>query len=549
MLTVVLCVVAVGHLVLGQSPYVTTSQGTMRGQVLKSRDGRDYFSFTKIPYAKPPVGDLRFKISEKADKWHGTLDATKPIPSCYQTGMFPGQGISGQEDCLYLNVFSPNITGRLPVIFSIHGGGFVAGSAGDFGSAKFYMDEDVVFVGPNYRLGSVGFLSLEDSVIPGNMGLKDQALALEWVQKEISAFGGDPNWITVIGESAGGASSDLICSAPRTNGIIKACVSQSGVGLSPWVFMKPGVPRKMALNMAKALGCNETGDLLKCLQSKPIEQVGNMSLMVDDNNNSNLATPVLEPENAPGAILTQWPTGTNHSYPWIIGVCQDEGLLMTVAYELHMTTQEETEKFINGFNQTLISAYHLENRTDDIQKLRERYFKNGVEPIIAIRNYFSEALFVYPSLKSISKHPGPTYFYKFNYTRSPGSPFKIKVSGVPHAAELPYFYEATSNDPDWPNQEDIALSKQLVKMWVNFARDHTPSSEGMIQWPQFQGKYYLDIQDSGVKISNWAEYQETLDFWKSYIPDQTSTSSTSQSSLFFITTLCLFSIYKTILRQ
>ncbi|XP_024219897.2 venom carboxylesterase-6-like [Halyomorpha halys] len=132
--------------------------------------------------------------------------------------MFSGQGVSGQEDCLYLNVFTPNTTARLPVLFSIHPGGFYGGSAGLFGSANFFMDEDVVFVAPNYRVGTLGFLSLEDNNIPGNMGLKDQALALEWTYREISAFGGDPKLITVIGESAGGESSNAICSITRTNG-------------------------------------------------------------------------------------------------------------------------------------------------------------------------------------------------------------------------------------------------------------------------------------------------------------------------------------------
>ncbi|XP_066909381.1 venom carboxylesterase-6 [Halyomorpha halys] len=341
MLIVLLCVVAVGNLALGQSPIVTVSQGTMRGQIFKSRDGRDFFSFTKIPYAKPPVGERRYML-----------------------------------------------TGRYPVIFNIHGGAFFAGSAGTESSAKFFMDENVVFAAPNYRLGPLGFLSLEDNVVTGNMGLKDQALALEWVQQEISKFGGDPNLITVIGGSAGAASADIICSAPRTNGIIKACVSQSGVGLSPWVFMKPGVPRRMALNLARALGCNETGDVLKCLRSKPIEQ---------KEDNAYLATPVLEPENAPGAILTKWPTGTNHNYPWIIGVVQDEGMVSTGDYEFHKKTQDETEKFINNFNEVLISTYNLQNRTKDVQKLRERYFKNGIEPLVAIRNViFYGGLFCVP---------------------------------------------------------------------------------------------------------------------------------------------------------
>ncbi|CAH1407431.1 unnamed protein product [Nezara viridula] len=398
---------------LRQSPQVTTSYGTMKGQILKSRDGRDFFSFTRIPYGKPPVGERRFMISEKAENWTGIWDATRPIPSCHQAkSLFSGSGTLGQEDCLYLNVFTPNTNSRLPVIFSIHGGGFKIGTAADFGSARYFMDEDVVFVAPNYRLGTMGFLSLDDSVIPGNMGLKDQALALEWVQKEISAFGGDPNMITVIGESAGGASSNLICEAPRTNSLIKGCVSQSGNGWTPWVFLKSGVARQMALNFAKAVGCNETG-LLQCLQNKPIELVGNVSLLHDEITRITDVFPVLEPVNANGALLTSWPTNANHNFPWIVGVCQDEGMIYTLQY-----------------------------------------------------------MFVYPSMKGLNRHPGPTYFFKFNYTRGPSVPFAhIDHPGVPHGAELAYLYEPTFTSKDWPKPEDVELSKLLVKMWVNFARN------------------------------------------------------------------------------
>ncbi|CAH1407429.1 unnamed protein product [Nezara viridula] len=545
MLAAVLCVAALGHLVLGESPQVITSYGTMKGQVLKSRDGREFSSFTRIPYAKPPVGERRFMISEKADNWTGILDATQPIPSCYQT-LFPfGQGAAGQEDCLYLNIFTPNVTGRLPVIFNIHGGAFKQGSAGGLDYANFFMDEDVVFVSTNYRLGTMGFLSLEDDVIPGNMGLKDQALALEWVYQEISAFGGDPNLITVIGGSAGAVSAHLICEVPRTNGLLKGCISQSGDGWAHWAILEPGSARKMALKMAKKVGCNETGDLLRCLQSKPIELIGDVNLLQNNSQALTLVSPVLEPANAPGAILTSWPTKVNHHHPRILGLVQDEGMVYTLFYEFHLVSDEEKENFINGFNQTIISGLHLEKRTRDFLRIRERFFTKGVDPLLAIRNFVTEYMWVYPALKSLSTHTGPTYFYKFNYTQGPPFPFGHPPDhpGVPHGAEGAYFFPGNTST-GWPKPEDIKLSKMLIKMWVNFARNQNPSSPEMVQWPQFQGQNFLDIQDSGVTVGNYTQYQEILDFWQSIFPDQPSSSSTIQSSLLFIATLCIITTLK-----
>ncbi|CAH1407430.1 unnamed protein product [Nezara viridula] len=293
MLAAVLCVAALGHLVLGESPQVTTSYGTMKGQVLKSRDGRDYFSFTRIPYAKPPVGERRFlnfrylgyTITRK-NEIEENIKVRLKVGNAFLYGcetwpltIRDEQRLKVFENKVLRRIFGPKkdestgefwrlhnaelrerypvniieeiklrrikwankiaeisneripkklifavptgearVTGRLPVIFYIHGGGFIIGSAADLGSAKSFMDEDVVLVTINYRLGTMGFLSLEDNTLRGNMGLKDQALALEWVHQEISAFGGDPNLITVAGGSAGAASTHFLCEVPRTNG-------------------------------------------------------------------------------------------------------------------------------------------------------------------------------------------------------------------------------------------------------------------------------------------------------------------------------------------
>ncbi|KAE8572951.1 hypothetical protein A483_HHAL011677 [Halyomorpha halys] len=200
-------------------PDLTISQGRLRGRVLNSRNGRKYFAFNSIPYAQPPVGNLRFMPPLPANNWSGLLDATKASPICYQWD-YAKSVAKGQEDCLYLNVYTPKTkNSSLPVMIYIYGGGFKVGDAGPAESSQYFMDEDVVLVIPNYRLDRLGFLSLEDEIIPGNMGLKDQALALDWVRKEIRAFGGNPDLVTIFGNSAGGASAHYLCSAPRLSGI------------------------------------------------------------------------------------------------------------------------------------------------------------------------------------------------------------------------------------------------------------------------------------------------------------------------------------------
>ncbi|KAL1116581.1 hypothetical protein AAG570_005053 [Ranatra chinensis] len=177
-----------------------------------------------IPYAKPPVEELRFQSPQRPLKWDGVLDASgDKSPMCMQIPIFiPSlRNLTlGQEDCLYLNVFTRKIdsSAKFPVMVYIHGGAFRFGSPGPKGRARYLMDREMVLVTLTYRLGPLGFLSTEDEVIPGNFGLKDQAMALGWVKRNIEHFGGDPDSITIFGESAGGASVHYMMMSPLSKG-------------------------------------------------------------------------------------------------------------------------------------------------------------------------------------------------------------------------------------------------------------------------------------------------------------------------------------------
>lgn len=189
-----------------QNLVINTTGGQVRGQEERtSLLGDRYLSWKGIPYAEPPVGNLRFADPVPHRGWSGIRDATSHGNSCAIAGIIREQ--IGNEDCLFLNVYTQSIIGRRPVMVWIHGGAFILGSGDDaMYGPDYFVTEDVVYVTLNYRLGILGFLSTGDRHAPGNYGMKDMVLALKWIKANIVHFGGDPDNITVFGESAGGVS-------------------------------------------------------------------------------------------------------------------------------------------------------------------------------------------------------------------------------------------------------------------------------------------------------------------------------------------------------
>lgn len=184
---------------------VDTEYGPVEGIRKMTFAGRDYVSFQGIPYMKPPLGKLRFREAQPPEKWTEPFDATKPPPAYMNVYYLTGK-LEGQEDAGVINVYKPHVEQAkpLPVMVFIHGGGFTSGSSRtDLLGPDYYMQKDVVLVTFNYRLGVIGFLSLKDPKlgIPGNQGLKDQVFALKWVKRNIANFGGDPDNITLFGQS------------------------------------------------------------------------------------------------------------------------------------------------------------------------------------------------------------------------------------------------------------------------------------------------------------------------------------------------------------
>jgi bile salt-stimulated lipase len=222
--------------ILPESPktyaVVDTTSGRLQGVEESSDSSHKYFAFKGIPYAEPPVGELRFRNPVPHRGWSGLRKALEYGEKCCTKGMYGLLG-GGQEDCLFLNVFSPNLKGNLPVMFWIHGGSFLYGDGSSllFGP-ELLVRENVVIVTFNYRLSVFGFLSTEDKHAQGNYGLKDIVLALKWVKQNIKNFGGDPDNITAFGQSAGAMSVHLMLMSKMSQGLFHKAIMMSGTALS-----------------------------------------------------------------------------------------------------------------------------------------------------------------------------------------------------------------------------------------------------------------------------------------------------------------------------
>jgi len=211
-----------------RSEIVDTENGAIEGFVMESWTGQSFHAFLRIPFAEAPIGELRFQPPIAAQPWTGIRNGTYYGPMCWQERRY-GRTAEMSEDCLQLNVFTKNlpITELKPVIAFVHGGGFEDSSAIEQG-AEYLMDRDIVYVTINYRLGALGFLATGSIEAAGNVGLKDQALALKWIQNNIERFGGDPNRVTIAGLSAGGYSVTALLASPMAAGNFHRVIAMSG---------------------------------------------------------------------------------------------------------------------------------------------------------------------------------------------------------------------------------------------------------------------------------------------------------------------------------
>ncbi|XP_046453233.1 esterase E4-like isoform X4 [Daphnia pulex] len=522
--------------------------GQLRGSQMVSFSGRKFDAFRGIPYAEPPVGNLRFREPLPAKPWTGrVLDATnKEGPTCLQNDLLSKVVTIGQEDCLVLNVYTPNINPiekALPVMVWIHGGGFTTGSGNfetDFYGPGYILDRDVVLVTFNYRLGLFGFLSTEDKEAPGNYALMDQSLAIKWVKEHIANFGGNPDSITIFGESAGSASVEFQILSPHSKGLFHRAIAQSGATGCPWALHR-SVGEYTRL-LAEDLNCptSNSRELLACLRNIDAKQImeSRKKLMIPisfglypvafgPRVDSEREFPFLP--DSPEVLVSR--KQFNH-VPIIAGLTKDEGGLF--AASLAGPYGENLELLKKDPVDAVLYAIGMEKHKNGLeiaQKAHDHYFvsKENNDMITQYGELSSDIGFfkcVDDSVKLLRQYSDhPVYYYHYAHH---GQNSLVKMFngpsdmdfGASHGDELLLMFNSKMIAP-MTDPNDMKVSKMLLDLWTSFASNGVPQSEEVMgHWlpTTHQQPRYLQMDlESPSLINGEMPFHSKLDFWRSLL--------------------------------
>lgn len=424
--------------------------------------------------------------------WSGIRDAIEHGPVCPQFDMSILDVVEGSEDCLSLNVYTKSLqpSSKLPVMVYIHGGAFLSGSGNsDTYGPEFFFQHDVILVTINYRLEVLGFLSLDTPEVPGNAGMKDQVLALRWIKENISTFGGDPDNITLFGESAGASCATLHMLSPMSQGLFDKVITQSGSCLSYWSMFHEPVAR--AFRGAKALGkeAKDLNELLNYLREVPAVELARLSLKTRtaDEKFRGLPiyfTPTIEKKfEGQEQFLTEDPldlllAGKVSKVPMVTGYNSAEGLMMLNDHLKKMKTlNEQPSYFVPRDIATKVSKETLDELG---QRIKKFYFGNKdmtTEDCQAIVDLHTDINFTYQIHRFMHFYQNfaPVYLYKFEYCTELNflkSVFGVdSVKGSCHADDLFYlFHSEISRNVYDKNEKLRKIIYQMTKFWADFAK-------------------------------------------------------------------------------
>lgn len=458
--------------------------------------------FKGIPYAKPPVGELRWRAPIEAEPWSNIKDATQFGAVCIQPKInkkFTPWLENQSEDCLSINIWSPNNIEEnkvkpLPVMVWIHGGAFKIGS----GSLPVYdgtsfAESGVVLVTLNYRLGNLGFFGHsaitegKNSERTGNFGLLDQISALEWVQKNIIAFGGDKNNVTIFGESAGAVSVNYLMTLPESKGLFHQAIAQSGGGLQIPIDKNKSQKRKPSEK-------KRTKKLLKDWQISGHKNIANklreLPAKVTLKTSAKFTLgggPYIDGHFLKRTIGESFASGKQHDLPYLAGSNSFEGSLM--------------KKVMAKKDPTLIFWTFGWDRN----KAKSLYTENGASEIDAAFEFFGDAFFTagarYVVEKMGSKH-AKSWLYYFSYVTTNQ---RDVVKGVAHGAEILYVFDTLSKwqhkNSVYIEEDDKAMSRKVHAYWINFATTGNPNGEELEFWPAYESEHPTTLEFAIAGVS------------------------------------------------
>jgi para-nitrobenzyl esterase len=445
---------------------VKVEQGIVQGTI---EDGLKIFK--GIPFASPPVGDLRWKAPQPAKKWEGVKQTTEFAPVPMQGGN-PPSGKS--EDCLYLNIWTPakSAKEKLPVLVWIYGGGFSFGSTAEpvTDGAKL-AKKGVILVSIAYRVNQFGFLALPElsaespNHVSGNYGILDQIAGLEWIQKNIAAFGGDPNKVTIFGESAGGISVSMLCASPLTKGLISGAISQSGGSFGPTrPTTYPGENMK-TLEKAEADG-------VTYVQKAGVSTLAELRAIEADKLPTGFGMPggwpIVDGYVIPDDQYKLYEAGKFNDTPILVGYNSDEGASFTRTKDPKEFTEAVKQRY-GKFAEALLEAYPVTETS--VPK--------------TARDLSRDAAFGWQtwSWARLQAKMGKSKAYLYYFDQHPNYPEDSPQYGYgsPHGQDVAYVFMHVNAD----NESDVALSDAIGTYWTNFAKSGNPNGEGVPEWKAF----------------------------------------------------------------
>jgi para-nitrobenzyl esterase len=492
---------------------VETSYGKLEGLL----EGKIH-TFRGVPYARPPVGSLRFRAPERPERWSGVRPATGYGPAAPQVvnealnSVLPSGEEVQSEDCLYLNVWTPGVDGaKRPVMVWIHGGAFTIGS----GSSPMYSGQqlaslgDVVVVTINYRLGVLGFVCLQDDPIDGpitNFGMLDQVAALRWVRDEIAAFGGDPGNVTIFGESAGGMSVGALMGSPLAAGLFQRAIPQSGAGHNALALEKAAETAQRFASLAGAAAPTREAlrDLTPAaiLEAQALLEAETMAAMGAGRPPEMPFQPVID-----GHFLKQLPIeavrgGLSAGVSLLVGTTAEESRLFTAMVPPAEPRDDET--VARAFAARLTHAGDLETGRDAVRVYRQAREARG-EPATPDDLYVAadtDYMFAIPAHRladAQASHQPRTFAYRFDWK----SPMLGGVLGACHALEIPFVF-ANHTLPAvaaFAGTGALAdrLSEDVSAAWLAFARHGDPST-AQLQWPAFSSSRSTMVLDAPCRV-------------------------------------------------
>lgn len=443
---------------------VRVEQGTLSGAAGKNPDVRVYRG---IPYAAPPVGELRWKPPQPPASWQGVREAKEFSKACWQNPYPAGSIYAAKlpelsEDCLYLNVWTAtkSAKARLPVMVWIHGGGFTRGDGISPGyDGENFARKGVVLVTINYRLGIFGFfahpaLTAEsEHHASGNYGLQDQVAALKWVNKNIAAFGGDRKNVTIFGESAGSWAVNALMASPLAKGLFERVIGESGGSFSPM------------RGLAEAEKAGEKLDpSIQTLRAKPAEELVKV--------NEQVVRPIVDGWVLPQDVATIFSQGHQNDVPLLVGFNADEGTTLAP-----QAATMKASMFLDGVHQRYGTL------ADDFLKVYPA--SSDEEAVSAFYAAYRDLTFGWEmrSWARMAVKTGHHRVYMYYFSHRPPGPQSARLRAF-HASEIPYVF----GNFFWPfpwEEADHKLSDVVSLYWVNFAKSGDPNGPGLSKWPAY----------------------------------------------------------------